>query len=396
MNKINLKKFIPYGKQFIDRQDISTVSKALQGKLITTGEFVKKFENKIKQKLKAKYCVSCINGTAALHLAFLGIGIKKNDVVLMPSINFISAYRMASLMGAKIYLVDVDPISGQMTPETLLKCIKQNKIKKIKAIVTMYMGGFPENIIDFYKIKKKYRCLLIEDACHAFGAEYKFNNRKYQIGSCKHSDISVFSFHPVKSITTGEGGAITTNNKVFAKKMDIYKNHGFIKKNKYWEYDINNLGNNYRLSDINCALGLSQINKLKKFINYRKKVFLFYQKSLKKVEKYIKLPKYDKNVFPSYHLFLISINLNKLSSAKNKLFNFLNNKGIFPQFHYTPIYNFTFYKKKKNTKFVGASNYFKNVLSLPIYFNLKKKDQMYIVKNLIQFIAKYKKNITKY
>ena len=140
---------ISYGRQFIDKDDISAVNRSLRNKLITTGKYVKKFEQKIKKTLKVKYAITCINGTAALHLAFLAINLKKNDIVLMPSVNFISAYKMADLMGAKIHLVDVDPLTGQMSPQTLLKTIKQNKLKKIKAVVTMYLGGYPENNFSF-------------------------------------------------------------------------------------------------------------------------------------------------------------------------------------------------------------------------------------------------------
>ena len=147
-------KTIPYGCQFIDNQDIKLVSKALKEDLITTGNYVKKFENKISKFLKAKYSLSCSSGTSALHLALIAIDLKKNDTIIMPAINFIAVYNMAKLMNAKIFLADVDPMTGQMTPQTLLACIKNNKLKKIKAIVTMYLGGYPENVIEFYKIKK--------------------------------------------------------------------------------------------------------------------------------------------------------------------------------------------------------------------------------------------------
>lgn len=148
----------------------------------------------------------------------------------MPVINFISAYRIAKMLGAKIFFADVDPISGQMTPRTLRECIKKNRLSKIKLILTMYLGGYAENIEEFYKIKKKYNSYIIEDSCHAFGSKYKFKNKLINVGSCKHSDISVFSFHPVKPITTGEGGAISTNSKKIATKINLLKNHGIVRK----------------------------------------------------------------------------------------------------------------------------------------------------------------------
>jgi dTDP-4-amino-4,6-dideoxygalactose transaminase len=260
-------KIIPYGRQYIDSQDIRLVSKALREDLITTGRYVKKFENKISKFLKVKYATSCNSGTSALHLALLAINLKEKDVIIMPAINFIAVYNMARLINAKIFLADVDPLTGQMTPETLLKCIKNNKLKRIKAIVTMYLGGYPENVIEFYNIKKKYKCFLIEDACHAFGAKYKFKNKKIYIGSCEHSDIATFSLHPVKTLTAGEGGIVTTNNKIIANKVLLLRSHRIErKKNKHWDYKIQDFGFNYRLSDINSALGLSQLNKVNKFI----------------------------------------------------------------------------------------------------------------------------------
>ena len=258
-------KTIPYGRQFINFQDIKFVSKALNEDLITTGNYVKKFEKNISKFFNVKYASTCNSGTSALHLAFMAVELKKNDVIIMPAINFIAAFNMARFMNAKIFLADVDPLTGQMTPRTLLECIKNNKLKKIKAIVTMYLGGYPENIVEFYKIKKKFNCYLIEDACHAMGAKYAYKKKYLYVGSCYHSDISTFSLHPVKTITAGEGGVITTNNKDIFDKIISLRSHG-INKNKvfHWKYDVSRPGFNYRLSDINCALALSQLKQIDK------------------------------------------------------------------------------------------------------------------------------------
>jgi len=284
------KNIITYGKQFIDKKDILEVSKSLQRDLITTGSYVTRFENRLKSFFKSKFVYSCSNATSGLHLAFKAINLKKNDVVIMPAINFISSYRMAKMLGAKIFLIDVDRKNGQVTKESILRCIKENRIKKVKAIVSMYLGGYVENNIEIFELKKRLGCYLVEDACHALGASYKFKNKKYKIGSCSHSDVCIFSFHPVKSLTTGEGGAITTNDTDIAKKLGILRNHGIIKSRNYWDYDIKNLGFNYRLSDINCALGVSQIKKLKFFFKKRKDIYNFYIKNLKKYKDIIILP----------------------------------------------------------------------------------------------------------
>jgi dTDP-4-amino-4,6-dideoxygalactose transaminase len=376
---------IPYGRQFVDSFDIKSVVNSLKEDLITTGNYVKKFENEIIRLLKSKYAVSCSSGTSALHLSLLAINLKEKDIIIMPAINFIAAYNMSRLIGAKIYLADVDPLSGQMTPETLLDCIKKNNIKKIKAIITMYLGGYPENVLEFYKLKKKFKCVLIEDACHALGARYYNKKKKHlYVGSCQHSDISTFSLHPVKTITAGEGGVITTNNKIFFKKILLLRSHGIVKnESRHWKYNINNIGFNYRLSDINCALALSQLRKIKKFIYYRKKIFKNYVKNL---NRYIRFPIYNRSNIPSYHLFLISIDFKKYKLSKDQFINFFKKKNIFFQYHYIPIYKFTIFKKN-NFLYKGSEKYYANTLSLPIYFNLSFKSQ----KKIIDIINSYLK-----
>ena len=364
-------KIIPYGRQYIDTKDVELVSKALRGDLLTTGSYVKIFENKISKFLKTKYTVTCSSGTSALHLALMAIDLKKDDVVIMPSINFIAIYNVASFMNAKIFLADVDPLSGQMTPKTLEDCIKNNKLKKIKAIIIMYLGGYPENVNEFYSIKKKYKCYLIEDACHALGAEYLYNNKYLPVGCSKHSDIATFSLHPVKTITSAEGGLVTTNNKVFYDRIVSARSHGINKnKNFHWKYDIKEKGFNYRLSDLNAALGLSQLNKINRFIRYRRQIFNIYSIQLKNYKNLIKFPTYNKNK-PSYHLFLVSINFNKIKSNKDKILKFLKKNNILGQYHYIPIYKFNLFKKKINLNFFkGAEYYYRNTLSLPIFYNL--------------------------
>jgi len=382
-------KIIPYGRQYIDSQDVRFVSKALKEDLITTGRYVKKFEDKVSKFLEVKYTASCNSGTSALHLALMAIDLKRNDIIVMPAINFIAVYNMARLMNARIFLADVDSLTGQMTPKTLSECIKINKLKKIKAIVTMYLGGYPENVIEFYKIKKKFNCYLIEDACHAFGAKYFYKNKYLRIGCCKHSDISTFSLHPVKTITSAEGGLLTTNNKFFYKKIISLRSHGIYRdKNFNWKYEIKKSGFNYRLSDLNAALGLSQLYKTNKFINFRRKIFNYYNTNLKNFRSLISIPLYKKSK-PSYHLFLISINFNLIKSSKDKLLSFLKKNNIFCQYHYIPIYKFYLFKKKLNINFYkGAEYYYQNTLSLPIFYNLHFNSLKKILKILKFFLAK--------
>ena len=380
-----MKKMIPYGKQYLDQKDILSVKQSLKEPLITTGKSVKKFENSLSKFLKVKHAITCNSGTAALHLAFMGAGIKKNDVVIMPVVNFISAYNMCKSLGAKIYVADVDSQTGQMTPKFLLECIKKNKIKKIKAILTMYMGGFPENIPEFYNIKKLFKCLLIEDACHALGSQYMYKNKLLKIGSCSHADISTFSLHPLKPITTGEGGIVTTKNETIASNIRELRSHGIIRDNKFhWKYNIRTPGYNYRLSDINCSLGLSQLKKINSFLIKRKKIYDYYKENLEGFSNSISFPKYNINNKSSYHLVLINVNFNNTKKNKDKFMSYLYKNNIISQYHYIPINKFKVFNSK-NLKLKSSNIYYMTTLSIPIYQKLNRNVQNFIIKKIQEF-----------
>ena len=372
---------IPYGRQFIDNDDIKEVSRVLKSELITTGKQVGKFEEKINKLLKCKFSSACNSGTSALLLAFQSIGLKKNDIVIMPSVTFIASYNVVKLLGAKVFLADVDSNTGQMSPNNILSCCKKFKIEKVKAIVTMYNGGYPENAGNFFKLKKKLGCYIIEDACHAFGAKYFYNGNFFYIGSCKHSDLCTFSFHPLKTITTGEGGLVSTNSKYLDKRIKNLRSHGMVKKN-LWSYDIIEHGLNLRLNDFQSALGISQLKKITKFIYNRKKIAEFYNKELKNIKRLI-IPKYNPLNDPSYHLYIVIFKDFDIKK-KNIFFKFMKNKGIHLQYHYIPIYKFQIFKDKKDA--INSESYFKHAVSLPIYFNLKKSHQKFIIKNIKNYL----------
>ena len=378
-------KYIPYGRQFIDHRDKKLVLSSMANDLITTGPFVKKFENDLKKYLKCRYSFTCNSGTAAIHLALLSLNLKKNDIILMPAINFIASYNMAKIMDLKIFLVDVDEYTGQVTPTKILECIKKNKIKKFKALIVMFNGGYPENIEKIYEIKKKYNFFIIEDACHALGSEYKFKNSFFKVGSCKHSDVSTFSLHPLKTITSGEGGIITSNNPTVAKNILLYRSHGISRnKKKHWQYDVKKNGFNYRLSDINCALGISQLKKIRYFITERKKIYNRYLKELKNFHINLRLPNYSKNIRPSFHLFIINIFFKKFKLNKNHFMKYLYEHNIIAQQHYLPIYKFSVCRENAR-EFKDSEKYFKNSVSIPIYLGLSKNKQKKVIKTIKNF-----------
>ncbi|WP_440677319.1 aminotransferase class I/II-fold pyridoxal phosphate-dependent enzyme [Candidatus Pelagibacter sp. HIMB1587] len=382
---------IPYNKQYIFGDTFKIISQSLKSDLITTGKYVKKFEQKIANFNKVKYALVTSSGTSALHLAFESINIKKGDNVIIPAINFIASYSMLKKMNANIFLADVDN-DGHLSPITLVNCIKHNNLKKIKAVINMHMSGHIKYTDDLLKLKKKFNFFLINDSCHSFGSKYIYKKQVFNSGNCSHFDIATYSFHPVKSITTGEGGAITTNNKKIYKNIIAKRSHGIIRdKKRYWNYKINELGYNYRLSDLNCALGISQLNNLKKIMAKRKKIAKYYFKKLEKFSEFIDLP--DKNLinFSSWHLFVIKFksNLIKDKYFKDKVFNIFIANKIFPQYHYIPIYNFKAFAGTKK-KLRGTENFYKSALSIPIYYAMKYKDCDKVIKCIKLVIKKFK------
>jgi dTDP-4-amino-4,6-dideoxygalactose transaminase len=381
---------ISYGRQFIDRLDLREVSKALNSKYLSSGKYVYKFESFLKKKLKSKHALVCNSGTSAIHLALLSINLKENDVVILPAINFIAAANMAFLMGAKLFFADIDYKTGQINSKTIIDCIKKNKIKKVKVIINMYLGGYPRNIVDLYKLKKKLKCYLIEDACHAFGSKYRVAKKNYNVGSCKHSDLCTFSFHPLKSITTGEGGLVTTNNSFFYKKIQLLRSHGIFKNHKnYWQYSINSPGYNFRLSDINCALGLAQLKKLDKFLKKRKLIFNFYKKNLSDYKGIVNLIIPEEDTLSSYHLIIILINFEKLKINKSFFFKKMIKKNIYCQYHYIPNFLFNKFLIKNNKFYINSLRYYKNAISIPVYYSLNNNDLKKVVCSIKNIIDDY-------
>jgi len=381
-------KTINYGSHFINKLDLISVQKSLESKNISNGKYVGMFEKKIKSIIKSKYVLSCNSGTSALYLSFLSLNVNANDIVIVPSINFIAANNILKYLKAKVYLADVNEFTGQTTPELIEECIKRNKLKKIKAILIMFNGGYPRNINGFYNLKKKYKTYLIEDACHAFGSKYKFNDKYFSLGSCKHSDISTFSFHPLKTITTGEGGLITTNKVTLYNKIKSLRSHGITQHPiKHWQYHQNEYGFNFRISDLNCALGLSQLFKLKSFLSRRKKIYDIYLKKLNNYKNIVHIIKKEENTIPSYHLVLFRIDFKKINSTKDLFFKYMKTKKIKLQFHYTPIYKFSLFKAlKRNYNFKKTKIYSNNCFSLPIFYKLSDKEIQYIVTMIKNYI----------
>ena len=371
---------IPYARPKIFKQDIINVNKVLKSQYLTTGPEILKFEKKLSSLCKSRYALTSNSATSALHLCCLALGLSKNDYVWTSSITFVASANCALYCGAKIELVDIDPdtlnISIEKLEKKLIQARDNNKLPKI--IIPVHLGGNPCEMKNLKKLSKKYKFKIIEDASHAIGASYDGS----LIGSCSYSDACVFSFHPVKIITTGEGGAMLTNNKDIASKFSALRSHGIVrdkllKKSHYaWYYEQRSLGYNYRMNEIEASLGSSQLNKLKKFIKERNEIANYYKKNLN--SEIVKFQKVDKLTRSSYHLFIIRTN----KILRKIIYDKLKKNGITTSFHYIPVYRQPYYEKFKFSKknFLVSEEYYNDGLSLPLYSGFNKKTQDKVIK----------------
>lgn len=377
---------IPYSRQKISNKDIQSVSKVLNSKILARGPQIEIFEKKISKIVKSKFGLAVNSATSGLHLACLSLDLKKNDLVWTVPNSFIASANCARYCGAKVDFVDINPENFNIDIELLEKKLKYaKKIKKLpKILITVHFAGLPTEQDKISKLSKKFKFSIIEDASHSLGASYK----KEPVGSCKWSDIVVFSFHPVKTITTGEGGMVMTNNKEIYSKLVNLRNHGIEKNiNKLkrkikskWYYEQQDLGFNYWMSDIQAALGISQLTKLKKFVKKRNEIAKFYKKNFRNFP--IRVQKIGNERISSYHLFVISIDLKKIKNTYDQVFKKLVKNGLSINLHYLPIHLHPYYKNLgfRKGQFPVAEKYSETSLSIPIFYDLTVKERIKVVK----------------
>ncbi len=384
-----------YGTQKVSKKDIAEVVKVLQSKSLTNGPAIDKFEKLVSKKLKSKFAVSCSSGTAALHLASLTLNLKKNDCVIVPSITFIATANASSFCGAKVVFSDVDKSNGLMTPENFHEAIKKSP-RKPRIVYVVHLAGQPVNLLEISKIAKKYNIDIIEDGCHAFGTKFKDENGQHSVGDCYYSKFTTFSFHPIKNITTGEGGCITTNDKKYFNILKCLRSHGMVKtpnnfkdkkqKHSPWYYEMQRLGYNYRLSEIQAALGISQIKQLEQYKKHRQILHNEYENLLIKYKPFITPIKKNKNINACWHLYIVLIDFKTIGLSRSFVMNKLKEKGIGTQVHYIPLNEQPYYKEKK-LFLKGSDNYYNQTLSLPLHVKLTKSDIKYVVKNLVEILG---------
>ena len=380
---------IPYSTQTINKKDIDSVVRTMKSDFLTQGPKSKIFERLISKTVNSKYTTVVNSATSALHISCMALNFKKGDILWTSPNTFSASSNCALHLGGKVDFVDINPYDGNMDVKLLenkLKLVKKSKLPKI--LVPVHFSGNPVEQDKIFFLSKKYNFKIIEDASHALGAKFKNET----IGSCKWSDITVFSFHPVKIITTFEGGAATTNSKKLYERLRLFSNHGITKdskkfyfnKHKPWYYEQQLLGLNYRLTDVAAALGISQLNKMKKFIKTRNYLAKLYEKNLDK--KFVFTLDVKKNSLSSYHLYIIRLKDN-VKYLHEKLFLFLRKKRINVNLHYIPVHLHPYYRKMgfKKGDFKNAEDHANRSISLPIFPGLKKNKVQLIYRLINNF-----------
>lgn len=375
---------IPYGRQDISQEDINAVIDVLKSDYLTQGPVVPAFEKAVSDYCEAKHAFAVNSATSALHIACLALGVSKGDLVWTSPITFVASANCALYCGADVDFVDIDPATYNMSVEVLEdKLIKADKLGRLpKVIIPVHLAGQSCEMDKISSLSKKYGFKIVEDASHAIGGKYK----NKAIGGCQFSDITIFSFHPVKIITTGEGGMCLTNDSELAISINRYRSHGIVRHPSEmthipdgpWYYQQIELGYNYRMTDIQAALGLSQMNRLDGFVSVRHSIAKRYNELLN--EDWIELPWQHPDTYSGLHLYIIRVKKNTKGITHVQLFEKLRSAGILVNLHYIPVYRHPYYEAKgfEKQEFPNAESYYSEAISIPMFATLTESDQLFV------------------
>lgn len=382
-------KLLPYGRQCIDEADVAAVNAVLVGEFLTTGPAVGSFEQGLKNTIEVPYAVSCANGTAALHLAMLALGVDAGDVVIVPSITFLASANCARFVGADVVFADVDLNTGLITPDSFEDAIRRSP-KPPRAAVIVHLNGQTADLDSLSAIAERYRIDLVEDACHALGSKHRYKDGEGWVGDGRRSRISCFSFHPVKTIAAGEGGASTTREEPLARRLELFRNHGMVRdpaeltlamgvdeegRGNPWHYEMHEVGFNYRMSDIQCALAGSQLKKLSKFVARRAELVAQYDALIENLKPYIEPVGRAPWCVPAWHLYSVLVDFKKIGKSRSSVMKRLRELGIGTQVHYIPVHQQPYYADRyKTPDLPGARHYFEQQLSLPLFYSMTNDD----------------------
>jgi UDP-4-amino-4,6-dideoxy-N-acetyl-beta-L-altrosamine transaminase len=369
--------FLPYGRQTIDDDDVAAVAAALRDDFLTTGPRVEAFEAAFAEAVGARHAVACANGTAALHLAMLALGGAEGEVCIVPSITFLATANCARYVGAEVVFADVDPQSGLMTESSLADAVGRCGGRKIAAVLPVHLRGDVAELPALRRIADGVGAALVEDACHALGTQMTFDNVTAQAGDGRWGEMAVFSFHPVKTLTTGEGGMVTTADPLIARRLKLMRSHGMVRPEGAdpWWYEMAEPGFNYRLPDVNCALGLSQLAKLPRFIERRRALARRYEHVLAPLAPLVRIAARPEWSDPVLHLMSVLIDFEAAGVSRAELTAALKAKGIGSQVHYIPVHRQPYYAARYGVADLpGADAWYARCLSLPLYPTMEDSD----------------------
>ena len=368
---------LPYGRQTIDEDDIAAVAQALRGDFLTTGPTVEAFEDAFADQVGAQHAVACSNGTAALHLAMLALEVQPGEAVIAPSITFLATANCARFVGAEVVFADVDPQTGLMTPDTLAEAMTRLDGRRLRAVLPVHLRGDTAELPALEALAKTAGAVLVEDAPHALGSTLKFGNTAEQVGDCAHSAMATFSFHPVKTIATGEGGMVTTNDPRLAERLRRLRSHGMIRPagGDPWWYEMPEIGFNYRLPDILCALGISPLAKRDAFAARRRALAARYEEALKPLAPLVVQASRPDWSDPVLHLMVALIDFQAAGRTRREVVEALRARGVGTRVHYIPVHTRPYYRERYGERELpGANAWYERCLSLPLYPGMADDD----------------------
>ena len=362
--------FLPYGRQTIEDDDIAAVAEALRGDFLTTGPTVEAFETAFAEKVGARHAIAVSNGTATLHLAMMALGVGEGDVCIAPSVTFLATANCARYVGAEVVFADVDPESGLMTPDTLARALGGARDKRVKAVLPVHLRGDVCDLPALKAMAAASGAVLVEDAPHALGSIGTFGGVEHPVGDGAYSSFASFSFHPVKTLATGEGGMLTTNDADLAAKARLLRSHGMVRASggDPWSYEMPELGFNYRIPDVLCALGLSQLAKLDRFVARRRELTALYARLLAEHTPRVRLASSLAHSNPALHLLTVLIDFEAEGLSRRILVESLKTQGIGTQVHYIPVHRQPYYVNRQGlADLPGADAWYARCLTLPLY-----------------------------
>jgi len=397
------KPFLPYARQHHSQQDIDAVVEVLRSDWWTQGPTIPKFEDALADTVGAGHAAACATGTAALHLAMLALGVGQGDAVATTANTFLADANCARFVGADVVFADIDPDTGNMTPETLARVLETDSTRRIKVVIPVHFAGQPVDLQGIKELADRHGAVVVDDASHALGATYETGAGIRKVGCGEDSIMTVFSFHPVKHVAAGEGGAVTTNDARLAERVRLFRNHGMTKTDfvnqdmgfgpdgsaNPWYYEMSDLGFNYRLTDVQAALGFSQLQRLPWSLQRRNEVAFRYRRLMAQnfPSGQVQPLRNRAGATHAYHLFVVRIDFAALGLARGAVMTRLREAGIGTQVHYIPVPLQPYYRRVSGTgpgQFPGAEAYYARALSLPMYPDLRESDVERVIGELRQ------------